>query len=44
LLEKEGMDLDPGWQKKVAGKLLREGELREEKKYLLKLNLQNDKI
>ena len=32
------MDLDPGWQKKVGEKLFREGELREEKKYLLKLS------
>ena len=38
------MDLDPGWQKKVVEKLFREGELREEKKYLLKLSSQNDQI
>ena len=38
------MDLDPGWQKKVAEKLFREEELREEKKYLLKLNFLNDQI
>ena len=31
------MDLDPEWEKKVVENLLQEEELREEKKYLLKL-------
>jgi len=38
------MDLDPEWQKKVEEKLLPEEELKEEKKYLLKLNWCNDQI
>ena len=42
--EKEGMDLDPEWKKRVEEKLLQEEDQREEKKYLLKLSSQNDQI
>ena len=38
MLEKEDMDLDQEWKKKVAGKLLQEEEQKEEKNYLLKLS------
>ena len=37
MLEKEGMDLDLEWKKKVVEKLYLEEEKRVEKKYLLKL-------
>ena len=36
------MDLDPGWEEKVAENLLQEEGQKEEKKYLLKLNCRND--
>ena len=39
--EKEDMDLDPGWKTKAVENLLREEELKEEKKYLLELSFQN---
>tara|TARA_B110001454_G_scaffold213438_1_gene231677 strand:- start:771 stop:887 length:117 start_codon:yes stop_codon:yes gene_type:complete len=38
------MDLDPECKKKVDEKLLREEGQKEEKKYLIKLRLQNDQI
>ena len=38
MLEKEDMDLDPEWKKRVAEKLLQEEEQKEEKNYLLKLS------
>jgi len=44
LSEKEGTDLEPECKKKVGERLLQEEGLKEEQKYLLKLNSQNDQI
>ena len=38
MLEKEDMDLDPEWKKRVVEKPLQEEEQKEEKNYLLKLS------
>ena len=38
------MDSDLGWEEKAVENLLPEEEQKEEKKYLLKLNSQNDQI
>ena len=44
LWEKEDMDLDPEWKKRVEEKLLQEEDQKVEKKYPLKLSSQNDQI
>ena len=38
------MDSDPEWKKRAEERSLQEEEKKEEKKYLLKLNFQNDQI